>query len=125
MLLDPITSQFEHKSDLKIQDKTFFRTPKLSIPPSNLYQEMELDVVVVVVFFSLSSSSSLFFLRDIYCESREKRPGSSRRARNRRPSSILTHSRSSSQRSWPWMTAVAVADGQGEEKKTLSPLPSH
>ena len=34
-------------------------------------------------------------------------------------SPILTHSKSSSQRSWPWMTAVAGAVGQGEKKKTL------
>lgn len=39
-------------------------------------------------------------------------------------SPILTHSKSSSQCSWPWMTAVAGAVGQGEKKKTLPPMPS-
>ena len=129
MLLDPVTiSQFEHKRDLKIQDKAFFRTLKLLIPPSNLYQEMELGVVVVV-FFSSSSSSFFFFFHVIYAVNHLKNVLVVRRElvtglQVQFWSPILTHCKSSSQRSWPWMTAVAGAVGQGEKKKTLPPLPS-
>ena len=80
-----LSSQFEHRSDLKIQEKTFFRTLKLSIPPSNLYQEMELGLSLLFSFLRLRLLLLFFYL---YCESREKLPGSSRRALNRRPGSI-------------------------------------
>lgn len=127
MLLDPVTiSQFEHKRDLKIQDKAFFRTLKLLITPSNLYQEMELGVVAVV-FFS-SSSSSLFFFFNLYCESRKKRPGSSRRARNRRPGSIWEPNTYSFQVIFATFVAMDDSGSRGcwarRKKKTLLPLPS-
>ena len=126
MLLDPVTiSQFEHKRDLKIQDKAFFRTLKLLIPPWNLYQEMELGVVVVVFF---SSSSSSFFFIYLYCELREKRPGSSRRARNRRPGSIWEPNTYSFQVIFATFVAMDDSGSMGcwarRKKKTLPPLPS-
>ena len=123
MLLDPVTiSQFEHKRDLKIQDKAFFRTLKLLIPPSNLYQEMELGVVVVV-FFSSSSSFFFFFIhtvnhvKNVLVVRGERVTG----VQVQFGSPILTHSKSSSQRSWPWMTAVAGAVGQGERRRLSLP----
>lgn len=122
MLLDPVTiSQFEHKRDLNIQDKAFFRTLKLLIPPSNLYQEMELGVVVVVVVFFV-----FFFFLFIYTVNHVKNVLVVRGERVtgvqvQFGSPILIHSKSSSQRSWPWMTAVAGAVGQGERRRLSLP----
>ena len=84
---------------------------------------MELGVVVIVFF---SSSSSFFFIytvnhmKNVLVVRGELVTG----VQVQFGSPILTHSKSSSQRSWPWMTAVAGAVWQGEKKKTLPPLPS-
>ena len=82
---------------------------------------MELGVVVVVFF---SSSSSFFFFHVIYTVNHSKNVlvvGGELVADLQVQfwSPILTHSMSSSQRSWQWMTAVAGAVGQGEKKKTV------
>ena len=97
-----------------------------SIPPSNLYQEMELGVVVVVFFSSSSSSSFFFFFHVIYTVNHLKNVLVVRRElvtglQVQFWSPILTHCKSSSQRSWPWMTAVAGAVGQGERRRLSLP----
>lgn len=82
MLLDPVTTQYEHKRDLKTRIKHFLGLSSFRFHLRIFIKRWSWALLLLFSFLRLL----LFFY--LYCESHEKRPGCSRRARNRRPGSI-------------------------------------